>query len=109
MHIQTPAPKVTPSLPEIVTQSQETLQTEHQLSAQTPIRQLISPTNIKHPLGPRIEHRTIPSYPDSILRLPPWPPDLKETRTDLLDLDTDRNINFEENSLYQEGHNFQNV
>ena len=29
--------------------------------------------------------------------------DLKDTRKDLLDLDTDRNINFEENSLYQEG------
>ena len=31
------------------------------------------------------------------------PSDLKDTRKDLLDLDTDRNINFEENSPYQEG------
>ena len=40
------------------------------------------------------------------LRLPPKPPDvtdLKDTRKDLLDLDTDRNINFEENLPYQEG------
>ena len=67
MPIQTPAPKVTPSLPETVTQSQETVKTEHQLPAQTPIRQPISPTNIKQPIGPRIEHRPIPSYPDQIL------------------------------------------
>ena len=37
--LQTLAPKVTPSLPETVTQSQETVQTEHQLPAQTGIKQ----------------------------------------------------------------------
>ena len=94
---------MTPSLPETVTQSQETVQTEHQLPAQMPIRQPISPTNIKQQICPSIEHKPIPSYPDPILRLPSWPPDLKETRKDLLDLDMDRNINFEENSPYQEG------
>ena len=85
---------MTPSLPETVTQSQETVQTEHQLPVQT---------GIKQPIGPRIESRPIPFYPDPTLRLPTRPPDLKETRRDLLDLDMDRNIDFEENFPYQEG------
>ena len=85
--IQIPAPKVIQSLPETVTQSQETVQSEYQLPAQTPIRQPISPTSVKQPIDPRIEHRPIPSYPDLILRPPPWPPDLEEARKDLLDLD----------------------
>ena len=37
------------------------------------------------------------------MRPPSRPPDLKENRRDLLDLDKDRNIDFEENSEYQEG------
>ena len=89
-----PVPKAKPSLPETVTQSQETVQTELQLPAQT---------GIKQPVDPRIESRPIPFYPDLTLRLPPRPPDLKETTRDLLDLDMDRIIDFEENSPYQEG------
>ena len=103
MPIQTPAPNVATSLPEPVIQSQETVQTEHQLPAQTPIRQPTSPTSIKQPIGPRIEHRPIPFYPDPILRLPPMSPDLKDTRKDLLVLDIDRNIDFEENSPCHKG------
>ena len=91
--LQTPAPKVTPSLPETVTQSQETMQTEHQLPAKT---------GIKQPIGPRTENRPIPFYPDPTQRPPSRLPNLKETRRDLLDLDMDRNIDFEENSPYQE-------
>ena len=93
-HPQTPVPNVTPSLSDTVTQPQVTVQIEHQLLAQT---------GNKQPIGPRIENRPIPFYPDLTLRLPPCPPDLKETRRDLLDLDTERNINLEENSPYQEG------
>ena len=85
---------MTQSLPETVTQLQETVQTEHKSTAQTDIRQ---------PIGPRIETRQIPFYLYLILRLPPRLPDLKENRRDLLDLDMDRNIDFEENSPYQEG------
>ena len=44
-----------------------------------------------------------PLYPNPLLRLPPKLPDLKENRRDLLDLDTDINTDFEENSPYQEG------
>ena len=91
---QTPAPEVTQSLSETVTQSQETVQTEHKSTAQTDIRQ---------PIGPKIDTRQIPFYPDLILRQPSRLPDLKENKRDLLELDTDRNIDFEENSPYQEG------
>ena len=94
MPIKKPVPKVIQSLPETVTQSHETVQPDHQWPAQTPIRQPIIPTSIKPPIGPRIEQRPTPSYPDLILRLPPWPPDLKEARKDLLDLDMDRNLYF---------------
>ena len=94
MPLQTSAPKVTQSLPETVTQLQETVQTDHKSPAQT---------DIKQPIGPRIESRPIPFYPDPIFRPPPRPPDLKENRRDLSDLDMDRNIDFKENSPYQEG------
>ena len=60
-------------------------------------------TDIRQPIGPRIETRQIPSYADPLMRPPPRLPDLKENRRDLLDLDMDRNIDFEENSPYQEG------
>ena len=75
-------------------QSQETVQREYKSTAETDIRQ---------PICPRIETRQILSYPHPILRLPPRQPDLKENRRDLSDLDMDRNIDFEENSPYQEG------
>ena len=82
------------------------MQLEHQVPAQTPISQPTGLTSIKQSIGPRIEHGPILFYPDLILRLSPRPPDvtdLKDTRKDLLDLDTDRNIDFEENLLYQQG------
>ena len=65
-----------------------------------------TPASITQPIEPSIEHRPIPPYHEPFLRPPPRPPDatgVKDNRKDLLDLDTDRNINFEENSPYQEG------
>ena len=103
--IPTPAPRAGKSLPEPVLQSQETLQLQHHIPAPLPINQP-TPTCITQPIGPKIEHRPIPPYPDPFLRAPPRPPDvtdLKDSRKDLLDLDMDRNIDFEENSPYQEG------
>ena len=91
--IQTFAPAIK-SLPETVTQSQETVTMEHTSSNQTDMRQ---------PIGPRIVTRQVPFYPNLILRPPPRPPDLKENRRDVSDLDTDINIDFEENFPYQEG------
>ena len=82
-------------MPETVTQSQETAQAEHKSPAQMDIRQ-----SIDH----KVETRQVPFNPDPLLRCPPRLPDLKENRRDLLsDLDTDINIDFEENSPYQEG------
>ena len=59
-------------------------------------------TDIRQPIGPRVETRQVQFYPDPILRMLPRLPDLKENRSNLLDLDMDRNIDFEENSPYQE-------
>ena len=81
-------------MPETVIQSQEPLPTEHKSTVQT---------SIKQPIGPTIETRQIPFYPDPFLRPPPRLPDWKENRKDVLDLDMDINIDFEENSPYQEG------
>ena len=93
--LQTSAPEGTQSLPETVTQLQETVQTEHKSTAQTDIRQ---------PIGPRIETRQVPFYPDPILRPPPRLPDLKENRERFIRFGhMDINIDFEENSPYQEG------
>ena len=92
--IQTSAPAIK-SLSETVTQSQVTVTMEHTSSYQTDMRQ---------PIGPRIETRQVPFYPSLIVRLPPRPPDLKENRRDLSSgLDTEINVDFEENSPYQEG------
>ena len=103
--IPTPALKAAQSLSEPVVQSQERSQLQHHLPAPLPISHP-TPTCITQPIGPQIEHRPIPPLHDLFLRPPPRPPDvtdLKDTRKDLLDLDMDRNINFEENSPYQEG------
>ena len=67
---------------------------EHGSSAQADFRQ---------PIGPRIEARQVPIYPDPNLRLPQRPPDLKENRRELTDLDTGINTDFEEISPFQEG------
>ena len=56
-------------------------------------------------LKPKMISRDIPPYPDPIYRPPPRPPDipLQGTPRKLIDLDSDINIDFEENCSYQEG------
>ena len=74
-------------------------------AAQPPLVQP-TPVNITQPIEPRVEHRPIPPYHEPIERPPPRPPDatgVKDTKKDLLDLDTDRKIEFEENPPHQEG------
>ena len=61
----------TKSMPEVAAQPQVTAQTEHVSPAQTDFRQ---------PLGPGIETRQVPFYPDLLLGPPPTLPDLKENR-----------------------------
>ena len=97
MPIQTPAPKAVQSLPEPVVQSEERVLPKHHFPTQTPISQPTGPINIKQPIGPRIQHESIPFYADPILRPLQRPCDSNDTRKDLSDLDMERNIDFEEN------------
>ena len=67
---------------------------------------LIDPTHIPQQIGPKIQHRPTPSYPDPYARPPPKPPDISDpldSREDLLDNDLDRKVEIEENSPFQEG------
>ena len=56
--------------------------------------------------GPKIQHRSTPSYHDSYTRLLPKPPDISDpldSQKDLLDNDSDRKVEIEENLPFQEG------
>ena len=66
----------------------------------------IDPAQIPQQIGPKIQHRPTPSYPDPYARPPPKPPDISDplnSRKDLLDNDSDRKLEIEENSPFQEG------
>ena len=66
----------------------------------------IDPTYIPHQIGPKIQHRPTPSYPNPYARPPPKPPDISDpldSRKDLLDSDLDRKAEIEQNSPFQEG------
>ena len=92
-------------LPEPTNQSQSHVQSQiwpRQLSKHHPI----DPAQIPQQIGPKIHHRPTPSYHDPYSRPPPKPPDISdplENRKDLLDNDSDRKIEIEENSPFQEG------
>ena len=65
-----------------------------------------APASITQPIESIIDHRPILLYHEPLVRLPPRPPDvaaMKDNRKDLLDIDLDRKIQFEENSPCQEG------
>ena len=67
---------------------------------------LIDPTHIPQQIGPKIQHRPTPSYHDPYARPPPKPPDISDpldSWKDLLDNDSDRKVEIEENSPFQEG------
>ena len=104
--IPAPAPRAVQSLPEPVVQLQERTLPQHHVPAAPPPIIQPTPASITQPVEPRVEHRPIPPYHEPLLRPPPRPPDatgVKDNRKDLLDLDLDRNIDFEENLPYQEG------
>ena len=68
--------------------------------------QPIDPTCITQQIGPKIQHRPSPPYHDLYLRPPPKPPDISDpldSQKDLLDNDSDRKVEIEENSPFQEG------
>ena len=104
--ITTHVPKAALSLPEPIVQSQENVQLQHHIPLLLPQHQLVDPTCIIQPIGPKIQHRPSPPYHDTHTRPPPRPPDvtsLIDSQKDLLDNDLDRNIDIEENSPFQEG------
>ena len=84
-------------LPEPTNQLQSHVQSQHHL---------IDPTHIPQQIGPKIQHRPTPSYPDPYARPPPKPPDISDPLDnwkDLLDNDLDRKVEIEENLPFQEG------
>ena len=92
-------------LPEPTNQSQSHVQSQiwpRQPSQHHPI----DPAQIPQQIGPKIQHRPTPSYPDPYARPPPKPPDISDplnSRKDLLDNDSDRKLEIEENLPFQEG------
>ena len=92
-------------LPEPTSQSQSQVQPQilpRPLSQHHPIDAMHIPQQI----GPKIQHRPTPSYPDPYIRPPPKPPDISDpldSQKDLLDNDSDRKIEIEVNSPFQEG------
>ena len=100
-HIQ----KAVMPLPEPITQSQGQVQPQV-LPRPLPQHQPIDPTHIPQQIGPKIQHRPTPSYHDPYTRPPPKLPDaldLLDNQKDLLDNDSDRKVEIEENSPFQEG------
>ena len=104
--IPTPAPKKTPSLPEPIVQSQESVQPQHHIPILLPQHQLIDPTYIIQLIGPKIQHRPTTPYCNPYVRPPPRPPDVTnsvDNQKDLLETDIDQNLDIEKNSPFQEG------
>ena len=67
--------------------------------------QPIDPTHIPQQIGPKIQHRPVPSYHNPYERSPPKPPDIfpLDSWKDLLDNHLDRKVEIEENFPFQEG------
>ena len=94
-------PKTVMPLPEPTDQSQSCIQPQI-MPRPLSQHQLVDPTCI----GPKIQHRPSPPYYDLYARPPPKPPDIidpLDSRKDLLDNDSDRKVEIEENSPFQEG------
>ena len=74
--ITTHVPKAAPSLPEPVAQSQESVQPQCHVPILLPQHQLVDPTHIIQPIGPKIQHRPSPPYHELYSRPPLRPPDV---------------------------------
>ena len=104
--IPTSAPKEALSLPEPIVQSQEKVQPQHHIPIPLLQQQPVDPTCIIQPIGPKIQHRPSPPYCNPYVRPSLRPPDVTnriDSWKDLLDTDSDRNVDIEENSPFQEG------
>ena len=92
-------------LPEATNQSQSHVQSQI-LSKPLSQHHLIDPAHFLQQIGPKIQHRPTPSYCNPYTRPPPKPPDISDpldSQKDLLDNDSDRKVEIEENSTFQEG------
>ena len=103
--IPTHAPRTQQPLTDSEVQSQaRILPQQHRPAAPlVPIQQV--PTSQKQPSETTISHRTSPPYHEPFVRPPPRPPDVpcaRDNRKDLSDEDMDREVDFEENSSFQE-------
>ena len=100
-HVQ----KAVVPLPEPTNQSQSQVQSQilpRPFSQHHPM----DPIHIPQQIGPKIQHSPTPSYHDPYARPPPKPPgilDPLDSWKDLLDNDSDRKVEIEENSPFQEG------
>ena len=66
----------------------------------------MDPIHIPQQIGPKIQHRPTPSYHNPYTRPRPKPPDISDpldSRKDLLDNDSNRKVEIEENSPFHEG------
>ena len=91
--IQTPAPKEALSLPESIVQSQENVQPQHHMPIPLTQYQLVDPTGIMQPIGPKIQHRSSPPYHNPYARPPPRPPDVTnsiDSQKDLSEIDLEK-------------------
>ena len=100
-HVQ----KAVVPLPKPTNQSQSQVQSQ---ILPRPLSQhhLIDPIHIPQQIGPKIQHRPTPCYHYPYPRPPPKPPDISDpldSRKDLLDNDSDRKVEIEENLPFQEG------
>ena len=100
-HVQ----KAVVPLPEPTNQLQSHVQSQilpRPLSQHHPI----DPIHMPQQIGPKIQHRPTPSYHNPYARPPPKPPDISDPldgQKDLLDNDSDRKVEIEDNSPFQEG------
>ena len=104
--IPMPAPRTVQPLPEPVTQLQGNILPQHHVPTVPQPFVQPAPASITQPTESVAAHRPIPPYHEPFVRPPPRAPDVtavKDNRKDLSELDTDRKIEFEENSPHQEG------
>ena len=92
-------------LPEPTNQSQSHVQPQI-MPIPLPQHQPVDTTHIIQQTGPKIQHRLSPPYHDPYGRPPPKPPDITDpldSWKDLLGDDSDRKVEIEDNSPFQEG------
>ena len=102
-HLLPTQPIIEHDLRPVVPLPEPTYQLQSQVQSQILPRPLsqhhpIDPIHIPQQIGPKIQHRPTPSYHDPYARPPPKPPDISDpldSQKDLLDNDSDREVEIE--------------